>query len=180
MVENKVLTEEQLLVVEQQKMEEEEIKIEKVKDNLENSNAKIQLVSKKQFETFPLDEIKRYNQKGEFYYDAQDKRVKSIIYNAPDMPSIYGFRNEMDTLLIRKKSRQEVSEELVLTVTYQQKSLPGNIGDWLLRFGYLREVKVMNDQIQLTVYGINDPIDYEFVLSDLQSLGFVQVPNIQE
>ncbi|MDD2984298.1 MAG: hypothetical protein PHQ74_13010 [Crocinitomicaceae bacterium] len=179
-VENKVLTEEQLLVVEQQKMEEEEIKIEKVKDNLENSNAKVQLVSKKQFETFPLDEIKRYNQKGEFYYDAQDKRVKSIIYNAPDMPSIYGFRNEMDTLLIRKKSRQEVSEELVLTVTYQQKSLPGNIGDWLLRFGYLREVKVMNDQIQLTVYGINDPIDYEFVLSDLQSLGFVQVPKKQE
>jgi hypothetical protein len=179
-VENKILTEEQLLVVEKKKIEEDEIKIEKVKDNLENSNAKIQLVSKKVFETFPLDEIKRYNQKGEFYYDIQDKRVKSIIYSVPDMPSVYGFRNEMDTLLIRKKTRQEASEELTLTVEFKQTSLPGNIGDWLLRFGYLREMKVVNDRIQLTVFGITDPLDYEFVLSDLVSLGFVLVPKNKE
>ncbi len=98
-----------------------------------------------------------------------------MIYNASSLPSVFGFKDDIDTLIVKTKTRQEVSEELILKVTYNQSTLPGDIGDWLLRFGYLRELKVVDDQIQLTVYGIFDPIDFDFLLNDLRSLGFEQV-----
>ena len=180
LVENKVLTEEQLNVVETKKIEAEEIKIEKIKDKLETSNVKVQLISKKQYDAFPIDVIKRYNQKGDFYYDVKDQRVKSVIYNAANLPSIYGFKDDVDTLIVRNKTRQEIASELILKVEYNQTTLPGYVGDWLLRFGYLRELKVLENRIQMTVFGITDPIDYEFLLNDLKSLGFEPVPEIQE
>lgn len=171
-LENKVLSEDQLIVVETKMIEKEELKIEKMKDNLESSELNIQLVSKKQYENFPLDVIKRYNQKGDFYYDAKDKRVKSMIYTAVNLPSVYGFKDDIDTVIIRTKTRQEVAKELILKVELKETTLPGDIGDWLLRFGYLRELKVLDNRIQLTVFGITDPIDYDFLMTDLRSLGF--------
>lgn len=179
-LENKTLTEKELDAVETNKIKAEEVKIENSRANVTTSKHKIQFVSKKQFDRFPMDVLKRYNQKGEFYYDSKDLRVKSIVYNASSLPAIYGFKDDVDTLIVRTKTRQEIAEELILKVEIKETSLPGNVGDWLLRFGYLRELKVLEDRIQLTVFGITDAIDYEFLVNELKSLGFETISEMKD
>ncbi|OFZ61562.1 MAG: hypothetical protein A3D92_16115, partial [Bacteroidetes bacterium RIFCSPHIGHO2_02_FULL_44_7] len=61
----------------------------------------IQIVSREQFDEFPRDVLNRYNAEGNFYYDARDKRVKSVIYdNVDDLPRLWNFRNDIDTVYI--------------------------------------------------------------------------------
>lgn len=180
LLESKTLTNDELNKVETEKMNEREKQIVKARKNLETSKLKVQLISKKQFDRFPIDVIKRYNQKGDFYYDENDQRVKSIIYNASNLPSIYSFKDDVDTLVVKTKTRQETAQEMILKMEFKETSLPGEVGDWIIRFGYLRELHVLEDRIQLTVFGITDPVDYEFLLVDLRSLGFVPILEIQD
>ncbi len=180
LLENQTLSEKELDQVVLKKIKEEKEYIDKKRVNVTNSKLKIQFISKKQHENFPIDVLKRYNQKGDFYYDSKDKRVKSLIYDAENLPSIYGFRDDVDTLVVKTKSRQEVEAELILKVEINQTTLPGNVGDWLLRLGHLRELKVLENRIQLTIFGITDSVDYAFLLADLRSLGFELVPTMKE
>ena len=127
----------------------------------------IQIVTKKKFSSFPRDVLNRYNAEGNFYFDAKDSLVKSIIYShEDDLPRLYNFRNDIDTVYI---PRDEVSEDdtKILSVKLNDSLIPGDFMDWLLRFNYRREFVVTEEGRELRIFGI-EPNQVEKVQNDVR------------
>lgn len=127
----------------------------------------IQIVTKKKFSSFPRDVLNRYNAEGNFYFDAKDSLVKSIIYsNEDDLPRLYNFRNDIDTLYI---PRDEVSNgnTQILSVKLNDSLIPGDFMDWLLRFNYRREFVITDQGRELRIFGI-EPNEVEKVQNDVR------------
>lgn len=127
----------------------------------------IQIVTKKKFNDFPRDVLNRYNAEGNFYFDAKDSLVKSIIYsNVDDLPRLYNFRNDIDTVYI---PRDEVSDDntVILSVKLNDSLIPGDFMDWLLRFNYRREFVKTEQGRELRIFGI-EPNEVEKVQNDVR------------
>ena len=115
---------------------------------------RIQIVTKKQFEEFPRDVLNRYNAEGAFFYDEKDKYVKSIIYDDPDdLPRLWNFKNDIDTVYIPLSATQDF-ESKIISVNIEGGIIPGDLMDWLLRFGNYREISETDNGLRLMLFGI--------------------------
>jgi hypothetical protein len=113
----------------------------------------MQIVTKKQFETFPTDVLNRYNSHGSFYYDETDKRVKSSITTSDDnLPQVYYFRDDVDTL--KYISATEFMQGTILSLTFAEGKLPGDVVDWLLRQNYRKEYLQSEEGVTMLIHGV--------------------------
>jgi hypothetical protein len=57
----------------------------------------VQIVTKKTFDEFPREILNRYNSHGSFYYDENDKKVKSAIADSREsLPQVFYFKDDID------------------------------------------------------------------------------------
>lgn len=133
----------------------------------------IQLVSKKAYVEYPYDMIRRFNENGLFYYDEVDQRVKSIVYKNEDyVPQIYNFRSQLDTVFFSQSDSLHVEGTFQLAAKFPSLVMPGEVGDWLVKIGYLTELKNADDKIQLRIFRIPTETKLEELIAQLKSFGF--------
>lgn len=132
--------------------------IQKIVDNKLVEGMKIQLVSKKQFDEFPRDILNRFNSHASFYFDLNDKRIKSNLYQKiEDIPQVYFLRNEIDTTYISDKERvQNVVNKDLRNLEFEISStqLGGDLTDLLLRLNYRKEFIQVGEVIKVIVHEI--------------------------
>lgn len=151
-IENKVLEETELKKIEEETKANttENIVTEKV---IVRDEA-LMFVSKKSYDEFPHDILRRFNSKGSFYFDQKDKRVKSIVYKNEDyVPQVYYFRSDLDTLYLRDITVENQQMD-TLRFTYSEKELSGDFANWLIRMGYQRTLTFEEEKgYQLAILG---------------------------
>jgi hypothetical protein len=137
---------------------------------VEVKKERIQIVTKKTFEEFPREILNRYNSHGSFYYDEADKRVKSSIASSKDeLPQVYYFKDDIDTLYLAEGMELPTS---VISVKFAAPTLPGDFIDWLLRYNYRREFIQGEDAIELKLYGVSEEKLPELV-AKLEQFGLI-------
>jgi chemotaxis protein histidine kinase CheA len=113
---------------------------------------KLQIVTKKTFDEFPREVLNRYNSHGSFYYDEQDKRVKSAVANSKEsLPQVYYFKDDVDTVIVEQPNVINVKD---VRIDFVGSSIPGDFTDWLLRYNYRREFKRSDGNTVLRIYAI--------------------------
>lgn len=133
----------------------------------------MQFVSKKSYATYPYDLIRRFNENGLFYFDETDQRVKSIVYKNEDyVPQIYNFREVLDTVFIAKSDSIHREGTFQVAAKFPATVLPGEVGNWLVKTGYLFELKQAEDKIQLRFFRIPTQDKSEALIEQLKSFGF--------
>lgn len=133
----------------------------------------MQFVSKKSYATYPYDMIRRFNENGLFYFDETDQRVKSIVYKNEDyVPQIYNFREVLDTVFIAKSDSLHLEGTFQVAAKFPATVLPGEVGNWLVKTGYLFELKHAEDKIQLRFFRIPTQDKSEALIEHLKSFGF--------
>lgn len=136
-------------------------------------NESLQFVSKKTYTSFPLDEIKRMNDKGLFYFDDHDSRIKSIVYKNEDYtPQIYYFREILDTVFISELDSTRFNSTQKIAASLNAIDLPGDFVHWLIRLGVQREVVVENQKIKITFSEIRKTETVEEIKLMLELFGF--------
>ena len=126
----------------------------------------IQIVTNRKFKDFPRDVLNRYNAEGNFFFDAKDSLVKSIIYaNIDDLPRLYNFRNDIDTLYLPREYLDQDGTK-ILSIKLDSV-IPGDFVDWLLRFNYRRQFVNTREGRELRIFGI-EPNEVEKVQNDVR------------
>jgi hypothetical protein len=112
----------------------------------------VQIVTKKTFDEFPREILNRYNSHGSFYYDENDKKVKSAIADSREsLPQVFYFKDDIDTVVVQKNVSMTAK---VVKVEFMGSSMPGDFGDWLLRFNYRREFKRNDLKTELRIFDV--------------------------
>ena len=112
----------------------------------------VQIVTKKTFDEFPREILNRYNSHGSFYYDENDKKVKSAIADSREsLPQVFYFKDDIDTVIVQKNVSMTAK---VVKVEFMGSSMPGDFGDWLLRFNYRREFKRNDLKTELRIFDV--------------------------
>ncbi|MDC1402882.1 hypothetical protein N8328_00580 [Crocinitomicaceae bacterium] len=133
----------------------------------------IQLISKNQYNEFPRDVLNRFNSHASFYYDINDKRIKSNLYSRiDDIPQVYFLRNEIDTTYITDQQRldkaikndlRNVSFEISIT------EMGGDMSDMLLRLNYRKEFVQEGESIEVILHDV-PPIIAQDISDRLRTL----------
>ena len=127
--------------------------VEVVKPAVEEK-MRVQVVTKKKFDTYPRDVLNRYNTEGIFYFDEEDGRVKSAIYPDEDhLPRLYNFRKDIDTLYIPVGLLSDENIE-IMELDLAMESIPGDIMDWMLRYNKRRSLEKTKNGIVIRLMGI--------------------------
>jgi hypothetical protein len=120
-----------------------------------NPNRRIQLVSRKKYDFFPVDVVNRFNSQAPFFFDANDRRVKSIIYkNEEDIPQVYYLRENLDTVyfyLDDMLSDQAMKERRNIRFSLNRKRIEGDLADYLVRLSFRKEFLKLEEGIQVTI-----------------------------
>ncbi|MFN5031493.1 MAG: hypothetical protein ACK5FX_04645 [Flavobacteriia bacterium] len=112
----------------------------------------VQIVTKKTFDEFPREILNRYNSHGSFYYDENDKKVKSAIADSREsLPQVFYFKDDIDTVVVQKNV--SIAAKIV-KVEFMGSSMPGDFGDWLLRYNYRREFKRNDLKTELRIFDV--------------------------
>ncbi|MFN5909785.1 MAG: hypothetical protein ACK45H_00485, partial [Bacteroidota bacterium] len=128
-----------------------------------------QIVTKKTFAEFPVEVLNRYNSHGSFYYDVNDGRVKSAITDSDDeLPQVYYFRNDVDTL--KFISVDEFTGGTVLSLNFAEGKLPGDVVDYLLRLNYRKEYLQSEEGVTLLIHGVPED-KFEVLNEELSAFG---------
>lgn len=118
----------------------------------------IQLVSKNQYNEFPRDVLNRFNSHASFYYDINDKRIKSNLYSRiDDIPQVYFLRNEIDTTYITDQVRMDKAiKDNLRNVSFEISStqMEGDLSDMLLRLNYRKEFVREGESIEVILYDV--------------------------
>ena len=113
---------------------------------------KVQIVTKKTFDEFPREILNRYNSHGSFYYDEQDKRVKSAIADSKEaLPQVFYFKDDIDTVVVMQSS---VINAKTVRIDFAGSTIPGDFTDWLLRYNYRREFKRSEGTTTLRIFAV--------------------------
>ena len=118
----------------------------------------IQLISKNQYNEFPRDVLNRFNSHASFYYDINDKRIKSNLYSRiDDIPQVYFLRNEIDTTYITDQQRLDKAIKNDLrNVSFEISSteMGGDMSDMLLRLNYRKEFVQEGESIEVILHDV--------------------------
>lgn len=132
--------------------------IKEIVKNEKVEGLKIQMISKKQYDEFPRDILNRFNSHASFYFDINDKRIKSSLFEkVDDIPQIYFLRNELDTIYISDMERiQNVKNNDLRNISFEISSqqLGGDLTDLLLRLNYRKEFIQVGEVIVVRVHEI--------------------------
>ena len=133
----------------------------------------MQIVTKKSFDEFPRDILNRYNTKGTFYFDEKDKKVKSVIVTNPaQLPRVYKFRDDVDTLYLDRAGMQIDEDDLdIISFDILTQIIPGDIMDWMMRFNYRREFELIDNNYTVRIFGIESDRS-EYVLNEIRKFGY--------
>lgn len=116
---------------------------------------KVQIVTKKTFDEYPRDVLNRYNTEGNFYYDENDRKVKSEIYSSQfDLPRLYKFEKDIDTVYLSEEDVQNEVDKKHILVKISNDKVPGDLADWLLRMGYQKKFERTKEGLELHIEGI--------------------------
>ncbi len=133
---------------------------------------RVQIVTKKSFEEFPRDVLNRYNTEGTFFYDEDDGKVKSIIYQDVDhLPRVYNFRKDIDTIYF-DLDQMTFDGSNVIEARIPQNTIPGDLMDWLLRLSYRKSIEQNGEELVLRIYDVMDDKQKE-VMDRLRSFGYI-------
>ena len=91
------------------------------------------------------------------------------------MPQIYTFRKEVDTVFISKNDTLTPVGTMEIKANYPSKQISGEVGDWLIRLGYQREIFFEESKVQIRIFGIKDQAIFESILKQMTELGFVDL-----
>lgn len=149
----------------EKKLEED---IKQIVQNKLVEGMNVQLVSKNQYQEFPRDILNRFNSHATFYYDINDKRIKSNLYKQiEDIPQIYFLRNELDTVYVSDVSRMENAKQKDLrNVVFEISStqMDGDLTDYLLRLNYRKEFILEGSVVKVILHEV--PTDKVQDISD--------------
>lgn len=121
---------------------------------MEEWEKRVQIVTEKTFNEFPRDVLNRYNAEGSFYYDAVDKKVKSVIYkNEEYLPNLRNFKDDIDTIYLEVGVLDDERTE-ILVMTFTDSLLPGDFMDWMLRCQYRRTMRRNYKGVEVKIFGI--------------------------
>jgi len=143
-------------IVTEQKLQKEIVEVEQ--ERFKEGMA-IQLVSKEIFSEFPRDMFNRFNKHVSFYFDQNDKRLKSQVYSKPeDIPQINFIREYVDTVYIQGFTRAQEEEEkdgfrkVVFYVPNGQ--LDGDIADYIYRLYFRKEYIEQGGNMKIILHSI--------------------------
>lgn len=131
----------------------------------------IQIVTKNTFEEYPRDVLNRYNNKGSFFFDEKDRKVKSAIYDSEDrLPRVYFFKDDIDTVYMSREEVEKVDGHTLL-LEFNKEQLEGDFADWLLRFNYRRAISMGENGLEMRIFGVKDE-NLEKVSNELAVFGY--------
>lgn len=114
----------------------------------------IQFVSKETYESYPREELNRYNNKGLFYYDNNDKKIKSIYYSESSiLPRVLSFSNNIDTLRLSKQDVQKQNSSKI-TFKLNATTIAGDFNDWLINVPYRKSYSVNQNDIEIRIFDV--------------------------
>ncbi len=136
---------------------------------------KVQVVTKQTFTSFPRDILNRYNTEGNFYFDAKNGKVKSVIYDNTDMlPRLYKFEEDIDTVYL---SNDELAIELSkqsIHINIPTTRVPGDLVDLILRLPYSKEFTKKGEGLLLIIEGI-EPSEISAVQNQVKMIGLESI-----
>jgi len=140
-----------------------------------NEEIKVQVVTKQTFDAFPRDILNRYNTEGNFYYDANDGKVKSVIYDNENMlPRLFKFEEDIDTVYLSSDALAMEMNKTTLQVQLATETVPGDLVDLVLRLPYPREFVKVGKGLMLTIEGI-EPTKLLGVQNQVRMIGLEPV-----
>ena len=126
----------------------------------------VQLVSRITNAEYPREELNRYNSKGFFYYDEIDQRIKSNVANsAEQLPPVYYFRNDLDTLQLTK----EKDSVHYFKLDIDKLELRGDFSEWFVRYPGRKELREVETGLEIRIFDKTEK-QREHILSTLRLL----------
>jgi hypothetical protein len=126
----------------------------------------VQLVSRITYAEYPREELNRYNSKGFFYYDEIDQHIKSNVANsAEQLPSVYYFRNDLDTLQLAK----EKDSVHYFKLDIDKLELRGDFSEWFVRYPGRKELREVETGLEIRIFDKTEK-QREHILSTLRLL----------
>ena len=126
-----------------------------------------QFQTKKSYSIFPRDILNRYNNKGYFYFDASDGKVKSSQFTSKEeLPKVFNFKNDLDTLEINST---ETASTSVIMLKFASNHLPGSFVNWLQRLSMRVQFTPMEEGVHVSIIGIL-PTQIEQIEAQLKQL----------
>lgn len=141
----------------------------------------LQFISKESFESYPREELNRYNNKGVFHYDQTSKRIKSIFYpNTGILPRIATFSEQLDTIYFPKSDILK-SNDSKITFILNSGSVPGDLNDWLTKFPYRKAYTHSENGIEIHIFDIRlEDVEQMKIIAELFSIPLIETQNKQE
>jgi epidermal growth factor receptor substrate 15 len=113
---------------------------------------KVQLISSKEYRSFPREDLNRYNHFGNFFYDIHEHKIKSVIFESVSkLPVMTALSDEFDTLVISKNFLND-RYAYELEVKMNKEELSGAFGEWLLRTGYTHTISVISSNVAMRFF----------------------------
>jgi hypothetical protein len=145
---------------------------------LEEWEKRVQIVTEATFDEFPRDVLNRYNAEGSFYFDENDKRVKSTVYKNEDyLPNLFNFSDDIDTIYLDEGLLEDQQTDIIHFV-FTDSLVPGSFMDWMLRCNYRREINRTYKGTEVRIFGVPEG-KIEGILERIRVFG-VEPERIQE
>ena len=141
----------------------------------------VQFITKQTYEQYPREELNRYNNKGNFYYDNNDKHIKSTFYSdAFLLPRIAAFADEMDTIHYTKSDVLK-SNDSRISFLLNGTSIPGDFNDWLTKFPYRKAYIHSENGIEIRIFDIQlKEVEEMKIISELFGYPLIETQNKSE
>jgi hypothetical protein len=157
-------------IVAEEKLKEEIVEVEK---KIFEEGMGIQLVSKETFNEFPRDMLNRFNRHVSFYFDQNDKRLKSFVFTKEeDIPQIHFLRYDVDTVFIpdfQKTLNLEKERYRKIVFSVKNGQLEGDVADFIYRLNYRKEYFEMGESMKVTLHNVPSN-SIQFISDELRNL----------
>jgi hypothetical protein len=114
----------------------------------------VQFISKETYDTYPREELNRFNTKGVFHYDKIDKHIKSIYYPKETvLPRISAFSNQMDTLVFSNLEATNLNTSTI-SIELNLDAIPGDFNDWLIKYPYRKAYSFSENGLEIHIFDV--------------------------
>ncbi len=136
-----------------------------------------QLISKDSYDYYPKDELKAANQMGSFYFDPQDRRIKSTSLNTEGQLNSSTLLSNFENVTI-SSTVNDLKNTNESVISINSSAIPGDFSDWLLKFPYRKTIKRSENGIEIHIFDVNME-DYEELkqITSIFSFPIIQINN---